>query len=271
LKGPQLGRKGLEYNAAHFGEKFMQGLIQAGRGVVAAASIATLTFAVLLLVMVPAQPVLAQGIAQGKAADPWEGLNRPIYRFNQVLDDLLVKPVALSYSRVMPRIAKRGVSNFFNNIDDINVLINDLLQLKMHSAMSDSCRLLINTTVGIAGFFDVASSMGMYKNTEDFGQTLGHWGVNDGGYLVLPFLGSSTVRDAIGLVPDMFFNPLFWINDSTTRNSLYMLENIDMRLTYIASESMITGDEYNFVRNAFLQRRAYLVVDGEVYDEFDDF
>jgi phospholipid-binding lipoprotein MlaA len=271
LNDPQLAREGLEYNAAYFGEKFMQGLMQAGRGFVAAASIATLTFAVLLLVMVPAEPVLAQGTAQGKAADPWEGLNRPLYRFNQVFDGMLVKPVALGYSRVVPRIAKRGVSNFLNNLDDINVVVNDLLQLKMRNAMRDSCRLVINTTAGLGGFIDVASNMGIYKNYEDFGQTLGHWGMGDGGYLVLPFLGASTVRDTFGFVSDLFFNPVFWINDSKTRSAVYMLDTVDTRLTYVAAESMITGDEYIFVRNAYLQRRAYLVADGEVYDEFDDF
>lgn len=249
----------------------MQGLMQAGRGILAAGSLTTLMLAALLLATMPVQPVLAQGNIPGKAADPWEALNRPLYRFNQVFDGLLVKPVALGYSRVMPRVAKRGVSNFFNNLDDINVVANDLMQLKMRNAMRDSSRLLINTTAGLGGFIDVASNMGIYKNYEDFGQTLGHWGVGDGGYLVLPFLGASTVRDAVGFIPDMFLNPVFWVTDSKTRSTLYLLDTVDTRLTYVAAESMITGDEYIFVRNAYLQRRAYLVADGEVYDEFDDF
>lgn len=213
------------------------------------------------------QPAMAQAMAE----DPWPGLNRQVYRFNRVLDGYLVKPVALTYDKVVPRIAKRGVSNFFNNLDDINVVVNDLLQFKFHTALQDSGRLALNSTVGVAGLFDVATHFGLHKNSEDFGQTLGHWGVPHGGYVVLPLLGSSTIRDAIGLVPDLLLNPVFWVNDSKTRTIFYALDTIDTRLTYIAAESMIRGDEYIFVRDAYLQRRAYLVADGEVYDEFDDF
>lgn len=246
----------------------MQGPVRTGGGVEAASSLSTSIFIAFLLVLLPVQPLLAQS---RPAADPWEVINRPVYQFNEVFDGYLVKPVALGYDRMMPRFAKRGVSNFFNNLDDVNVIVNDLLQLKMHSALQDSCRFLINTTAGIGGLVDVAGNMGMYKNYEDFGQTMGSWGMGDGGYLVLPFLGASTLRDTIGFVPDVFLNPLFWIADSKTRSGLYMLDTIDTRLTYVAAESMITGDKYVFVRNAYLQRRAYLVADGEVHDEFDNF
>jgi phospholipid-binding lipoprotein MlaA len=171
----------------------------------------------------------------------------------------------------VPTFAKRGVGNFFANLDDVNVIANDLLQLKMDNALRDSCRLLLNTTAGMGGLLDVASEVGLYKNYEDFGQTLGHWGVGDGGYLVVPFLGASTVRDTVGMVPDLLLNPVSWITDSKTRSALYALDTVDTRLSYVAAESMITGDEYEFVRNAYLQRREYLVHDGEVYDEFDEY
>ncbi len=209
--------------------------------------------------------------AQTPEADPWEGINRPLYAFNQVFDGYLVRPVAVTYDNVMPGFAKPGVSNFLDNLDDVNVIANDLMQLKMNNAMRDSGRFLLNTTAGMGGFLDVASELGLYKNYEDFGQTLGHWGIGDGGYLVLPFLGASTVRDTVGMVPDMLLNPFYWVNDSDARTALFTIDTVDTRLSYVAAESMITGDEYEFVRNAYLQRREYLVNDGEVYDEFDEY
>jgi phospholipid-binding lipoprotein MlaA len=203
--------------------------------------------------------------------DRWEAINRPLYAFNDVFDGYIIKPVALTYDKLVPGFAKRGVGNFFANIDEVNVIANDLLQLKMDHALQDSARFLVNTTAGMGGFLDVASELGLYKNYEDFGQTLGYWGVGDGGYLVVPFLGASTVRDTIGLVPDLLLNPIYWVTDSNARSALYALDTIDTRLSYVAAESMITGDEYEFVRNAYLQRREYLVQDGEVYDEFDEY
>ncbi len=227
----------------------------------------------LWLLGVAALPLLLcrSTLAQAPQEDPWEVINRPLYAFNEKFDDYLVKPVTLSYDYVMPRFAKRGVRNFLNNLDDVNVIANDLLQLKMRNALDDSCRFLLNTTAGMGGLFDVASGLGLYKNYEDFGQTLGHWGVDDGGYLVLPFLGASTVRDTIGYVSDLLLNPVYWVTDSTTRSALYIADTVDTRLSYIAAESMITGDEYEFVRNAYLQRREYLVNDGAMYDEFDEY
>jgi phospholipid-binding lipoprotein MlaA len=219
--------------------------------------------------VVGAQGSFAQAVQSD--IDPWEGINRPLYAFNDAFDGYIVKPVTLTYDRVVPGVAKRGVSNFLDNLDDVNVIANDLLQLKMRNAMRDSGRLLLNTTAGLGGFLDVASEVGLYKNYEDFGQTLGHWGVGDGGYLVLPFLGASTVRDTIGFIPDTLLNPIGWAHESEERAVLYALDTIDTRLGYVAAESMITGDEYEFVRNAYLQRREYLVNDGEVYDEFDEF
>ena len=215
--------------------------------------------------------VHAQSNPQNNDIDPFITVNRNLYDFNEALDEVVIKPVTKSYDFIMPEFAKRGVSNFFNNLDDINVVVNDLLQLKMGNAMQDSGRFVINTTIGVAGLFDVASEMGLYKNYEDFGQTLGYWGMDSGAYVVLPFLGTSTVRDTIGMIPDYLLNPVFWVNDSQTRFALYTMDNVDTRLYYMAAEAMITGDEYVFVRDAYLQRREYLVADGEVYDEWDDF
>ena len=142
---------------------------------------------------------------------------------------------------------------------------------KMRNALEDSCRLVLNTAAGLGGLLDVGSELGLYKNYEDFGQTLGHWGVGDGGYLVLPFLGASTVRDTVGFIPDTLLNPISWITDSKTRSALFAVDTVDTRLSYLAAETMISGDKYDFVRNAYQQRREYLVNDGEVYDELDEY
>lgn len=225
-------------------------------------------FAVLLFLLFIYLPV---GKTQSDDVDPLIRVNRDLYAFNQGFDQVIVKPVSRGYDKVIPEFAKRGLSNFFNNIDDVNVIANDLLQLKMASALEDSCRLIINSTLGIAGVVDVASNFGLYKNHEDFGQTLGVWGFGTGPYLVIPFLGNSTLRDAIGFLPDYLLNPIFWVDEEAYRNTLYALDTIDTRLYYMAAESMISGDEYTFVRNAHLQRREYLVADGEVIDEWDDF
>lgn len=207
--------------------------------------------------------------AQRDNVDPFIGLNRSVNDFNTSLDLAIIKPVSQTYDEFLPPVAKRGVSNFFNNLDDVKVFVNDLLQLKFRNAMHDSGRLVLNTTVGVGGLIDVATGMGLYKNDEDFGQTLGYWGVGPGPYVVLPLLGSRTVRDAIGYIPDVFLNPVFWINDTNTRYALNGLDTVETRADFLATEELITGDEYIFVRDAYLQRREYLVADGEVYDEWD--
>jgi phospholipid-binding lipoprotein MlaA len=214
---------------------------------------------------------LHSSYAQTPDIDPWQAFNRPVFHFNRAVDGVVIKPIALGYQRFLPAQAKTGVRNFFNNIDDVNVLVNDLLQLKMQQALNDSGRLLLNSTVGLGGIFDVGERMGLLKNYEDFGQTLGYWGVGDGGYLMLPILGSSTLRDAVGSVPDYLLNPLRLVTDSKVRTSLLVLDMVDTRVGYLSAEVLIRGDEYSFVRNAYMQRREYLVADGMVQDEFDDF
>jgi phospholipid-binding lipoprotein MlaA len=259
------GTRVLKYNGAVFGEKnmsvlnFVCGYASRAVGVV------------LALVSALAAPGAVAQALQSSDPDPWEGLNRQLYAFNELFDGYIVRPVAVTYNKAMPGFARRGVHNFLENLDDVNVVANDLFQLKMNNAMRDSGRLLLNSTAGLGGFLDVASEVGLYKSHEDFGQTLGHWGVGDGGYMVLPFLGASTLRDTIGFIPDTLLNPLGWAHESEERAALFALDTVDTRLGYLAAESMITGDEYEFVRNAYLQRREYLVNDGKVYDEFDEF
>jgi len=209
--------------------------------------------------------------AQAFANDPWEATNVRIYAFNKVVDGWLLRPVAIVYNNGVPTIIRQGIGNFFSNIDDVNVLANNMLQLKIQDAVSDSGRLLINTTVGIGGVIDVASSVGLAKNEEDFGQTFGRWGIGAGPYVVLPFFGPSSVRDSVGMVLDSMFNPIQYHNDDSTRNSLTVLKLIDNRASVLSMENLISGDEYIFLREAYLQQREYLVSDGAYYDDFDDY
>lgn len=220
------------------------------------------------LLALAACPVLAQEHPD----DPWEGVNRKLYTFNDTLDSVAIRPVAKGYQRLVPRILRTGVTNFFNNIDDVNVVLNDLLQLKIASAAHDSGRLILNSTVGIAGVIDVAAGVGLEKRYEDFGQTLGYWGMDAGPYLVLPFLGTSTVRDTLGMIPDAVFNPIFWVSDSKTRDVLYLTERVDTRVYYLLADELMQGqDEYAYVRQAMLERRQFLINDGVVRDLDDEF
>jgi len=271
------GPRGLKYNDAVFGEKNEMQVVNSVCGY-ALRAVHGRAWCAVKGMMKSAAGLMLGAAAQGSFAqalqsdpDPWEGINRPLYAFNQAFDGYIVRPITVTYNKAVPGFAKRGVSNFLDNLDDVNVIVNDLLQLKMNNAMRDSGRLLLNTTAGLGGLLDVASEVGLYKNYEDFGQTLGHWGVGAGGYMVLPFLGASTLRDTIGFIPDTLLNPIGWAHESEERAALFALDTVDTRLGYLAAESMITGDEYEFVRNAYLQRREYLVHDGEVYDEFDEF
>ena len=214
---------------------------------------------------------LLAGSPMALAADPWEKTNIRIYTFNKFLDGWLLRPVAVVYNTVMPNVVRQGIGNFFSNIDDVNVLANDLLQLKLRDAASDSGRLLINTTVGIGGVIDVASSVGLIKNEEDFGQTFGRWGIGAGPYVVIPFFGPSSARDSVGLVLDTLFNPIQYYQQDEARSTLTIVSFIDDRASVLSMEGLISGDEYLFVREAYLQQREYLVNDGAYYDDFDDF
>ena len=206
--------------------------------------------------------------------DPWEGWNRKVQTFNDKLDEYAMKPVAKGYRWVMPTFADEGVTNFFSNIDDIGVTINDFLQGKFTQGAADAGRFLLNSTVGLAGFIDVAERIDLNKHNEDFGQTLGVWGVPMGPYLVLPFFGPSTPRGAGGLAGDAAMSPISYLGFPVS-TGLFALNAVDMRADYlnmekIANEAAI--DRYTFYRNAYLSRRKYLVNDGKIEDEdfFDE-
>jgi phospholipid-binding lipoprotein MlaA len=203
--------------------------------------------------------------------DPWQGLNRQVYGLNTFFDRLVIRPVAVFYTRYTPQLAQQGIGNFFSNVNDVNVLINDLLQLKLNAAMCDSGRLVINSTVGLGGFIDVASDLGLQKNQEDFGQTLGAWGVGTGPYVMLPVFGASNARDSVGVFVDTVLNPIQFLEDSSLRWSLFAARQVDSRASLLALDDMVFGDPYLFIREAYIQRREFLVTDGEVNDGFGDF
>jgi phospholipid-binding lipoprotein MlaA len=207
--------------------------------------------------------------------DPLEGFNRSIYKFNDTLDKAVLKPVAQGYKTVMPDRAQKMVHNFFSNIDDIFVTANDLLQLKFAQAASDFTRVWVNSTFGIFGLFNVADRL--EKHNEDFGQTLGYWGVGSGPYLVLPFLGPSSARDGTGWYVDSYYGLIENIEDIPTRNSLWATNKLDQRVQLLDAESVIEDtvvDRYSFIRDAYMMRRQSLVYDGdpprEKYDDEDD-
>lgn len=212
--------------------------------------------------------VLLTGCASQANKDPLEGLNRGIYKFNDVADKAVIKPVAGAYKAVLPSPVRTGVNNFFSNLGTFVTMINDLLQFKFSKAMDDAGRFAINSTFGIAGLVDVASMDSVPKNNEDFGQTLGHWGVGNGAYLVLPILGPSTVRDTGGLVVDTaLFDPLGYVEPTRARNGAYILKMVDKRAQYLPASDLLDEaalDPYVFMRDAYMQRRENQVEDGQV-------
>ncbi|WP_233998852.1 VacJ family lipoprotein [Microbulbifer pacificus] len=201
--------------------------------------------------------------------DPWEGFNRAMFRFNDTADRWFLKPVAISYRQITPIFMQSGVSNFFSNLHEINNVLNDVLQWKWGQAGNDTGRFLVNSTVGIGGLFDVAQHMGLEPNDgEDFGQTLAVWGVSSGPYVVLPMLGPSTVRDFPGEVVQWYTNPLTYVDKNSIEYTLKMVDVIQTRASLLQAESLLQGDRYVLLRDAYLQRREFLINDGEQEDDF---
>lgn len=210
--------------------------------------------------------LLAGCATNGDPRDPLEPLNRGIYKFNDGADALLIKPAGQFYSLIVPEWIRTGVSNVFSNINDVIVALNGALQGKMSQAGSDVARLAINTTVGVLGFFDFATGWGFDKHDEDFGQTLGYWGIGDGPYLVLPILGPSNARDTVGWVGDFYAWPVTYVEHDRTRRMVIGLRIISGRSELLATSSILETaalDPYAFVRDAYLQRRRNLVYDGK--------
>lgn len=197
--------------------------------------------------------------------DPIEGFNRAMYSFNEGLDNILMKPLAKGYKAITPAPVDTGISNFFGNLADIGSAINNLFQFKLEHAVSDVGRVLVNSTIGLLGFIDVASNMNMQKYGEDFGQTLGAWGMDPGPYIVLPFFGPSSGRDTAGLVVDWYTDPVRYVKPNHWRNSLVGLRAIDTRADLLSASRVLEEaalDPYEFQRDAYLQKRRNDVYDG---------
>ena len=203
--------------------------------------------------------------------DPFQNLNEKTHNLNQSLDESIATPIAKIYRKVTPDFVEVGVTNFTDNIEDVNIALNNLLQGKIKDGFSDIFRFTINSTIGVLGFFDVASSMGLQKHSEDFGQTLAVWGVSDGPYIVLPVLGPSTLRDTLARIPEAFMTPLLLIDHDRTGYELTAIDLLDKRARYLGLESIVIGDEYLFYRDAYFQSREFDIKDGLIEDDFDDF
>ena len=198
--------------------------------------------------------------------DPIEPINRGIYSFNSTFDHYLLKPIAKGYDAVVPGLVKTGVSNAFQNMSDAQSLVSDALQLKGTKFGDDFGRVLLNTTFGIGGIFDLATQLGIARGDEDIGQTLGYWGIGAGPYLVIPFLGPSSLRDAVGRFGDSKVNPLAYVSSVPVRNSLTGLSIVNARVGLFPAENLLNQaslDRYTFLRSAYLQRRQSLVLDGK--------
>jgi phospholipid-binding lipoprotein MlaA len=201
--------------------------------------------------------------------DPWESWNRGVYKFNDALDRGVAKPVAKAYVRYVPEPIRIGVSNFFSNLETPTVMVNDALQGKFLAAANDLGRFVLDTTLGVGGILDPATAAGLNRNDEDFGQTLGKWGVHAGPFIEIPILGPSDLRDGPARVVDTYTNPRQYIKNNYIKYGLYLPDFTDRRASLLSLDDTLKNayDPYAFIRDAYLQRRAYLVADGKVADE----
>lgn len=205
--------------------------------------------------------------SSSETADALSSYNRVVFHFNDTLDRVILKPVAELYNKLIPRPLHKGITNFFSNIDSIPTIVNDLLQIKIYYAANDSWRFVINSTVGILGFFDVGSRIGLKPHHEDFGLTLAHWGYKHSNYFEVPFFGPGTIRDVLGWPVDYFFFSIYpHISNPTVRYSLYGLGVVDRRSNFLQYQNVFEQaavNRYVFMRNAYLQHRNYQIEENE--------
>lgn len=215
----------------------------------------------------------------GHQDDPWQGWNKGTQSFNDSFDKNILKPVAKGYLNVTNNAVDEGVTNFFSNVNDVGVTINDILQFKLLQGGMDFSRFIINTTAGVGGIFDCASKVDLPKHNEDFGQTLGYWGVPSGPYLVLPFFGPSSPRDTVGLIGDALMDPITYVSifggfaGTAASAGTSVLDATDYRAGVMTTEKVVdeaTGeDRYDFLKSSYQQHREYLIYDGTPPDEED--
>src|SRR5210317_114192 len=202
--------------------------------------------------------------------DPFEDINRITFKFNESIDNNFLKPVALTYSKA-PKPIKKGISNFFDNLEEIETSVNQILQGKPKLAINDFSRFIINSTIGLGGFLDVATKIGLTRHEEEFDQTLALWGVPSGPYIMLPGLGPSTLRDTLARPFSSFLSVTFHMTESDVNLALKGMDALETRERLLEIESLIYGDRYNFVRDSYVQYMNYEINDGvDVEDEFID-
>ena len=219
-----------------------------------------------------AAPVVESSATMVKSpVDPWERYNRSMFRFNEKADRILLKPLAKAYIRLTPAFFRQGVDNVFSNVLEIPSVFNGVLQGNFRGAAHDTGRLLLNSTLGLAGILDVAQHMNLKHNDhEDFGQTLGVWGMNTGPYMILPLLGPSNLRDTTAIPVDWSTDPTTYIDHIATKNTARAASLLNVRANIMPLEKSLTGDKYVFLREAYLQRRNFLVNNGVVEDSFGE-
>lgn len=213
---------------------------------------------------------ISSAVGAFETKDPWEGWNRNVHEFNEVLDAYIARPVAQGYRFILPQFVRTGIGNFFSNLVEVPTAVNDLLQAKPGDALKASGRFVLNSTVGVLGLFDVATFVGIEEHKEDLGQTLAVWGVGSGPYIVLPVLGPSTLRDSLSIYPNYQLNPLGYA--PLTETETYGVMAVDLvhrRHNLLNKEGLVSGDKYVFYRDAYLQSRDYDIKDGVVEDSFD--
>ncbi len=215
-----------------------------------------------LLILLLSIPIFGEEIN-----DPFEDLNRDIFIFNEKLDEKLLKPAALTYRKVTPQFARTGVTNFFNNLEEIDTTINQVLQGEIKYAFNDAGRFVINSTIGLFGLIDVASKMGLEKHEEDFGQTLGVWGFDSGPYIMIPFLGPSNPRDLLSRPISSFLSGTFAMEDNDVKIALVGIDALETRERLLDAETLIIGDKYIFVKDAYIQSREYEINNGSTEDD----
>ena len=215
-----------------------------------------------LLILLLSFPIFGEEIN-----DPFEDLNRDIFIFNEKLDEKLLKPAALTYRKVTPQFARTGVTNFFNNLDEIDTTINQVLQGEIKYAFNDAGRFVINSTIGLFGLIDVASKMGLEKHEEDFGQTLGVWGFDSGPYIMIPFLGPSNPRDLLSRPISSFLSGTFAMEDNDVKLTLLGIDALETRERLLDAETLIIGDKYIFVKDAYILSREYEINNGSTEDD----
>lgn len=229
------------------------------------------SFLISLLLPFAASAAPAEPTQPDTNPDPLEGFNRAMFTFNENLDEYVLLPVTRGYKAVTPDMVETGVSNFFSNLNDISVLVNSALQLKIHDSLHTTARFIANTFFGLGGLIDVATPLGLEKKNEDFGQTLGYWGVASGPYLVLPVFGPGSLRDSPANMADRYYlDPVMQLEDDGARYGLMALWAVDKRAQLMEKERVITGDRYTFIRDAYMQNREFLVNDGKAAPKFDD-